>query len=329
MLKLKVAGIGLYLPDRRETRDDFIKRGVPEEQIDYLGVYERRIMGAGQSVSDMELEASKMAIKDAGLSASDIDLIISVPIMQQMVGAANSNRLQYMLGATKAAAFDISQTCCALVPAMITAANFLTLGQYKRILLVASTYWSAIENPTDHKYGYPLSDGAAAVVLMPSEPGFGVLAFDMRTNGQYFYSCGTRVGESHNKKYHERHNDKLYFYIDESDIFGSNFGRAIMAIGPSSFKSALKKAELSPGDIDCAVVQGIAKPQLTAWIRGMRIPAERFPLTYSRFGHLSTSVILANLKEGLDKGMIRTGNNVAIVSAGAGISGGSIIMRWS
>ena len=111
MLPLKVAGLGLYFPEKRETKEDFIERGIPEEAIEELGVYERRMIGAGEIGVDMEEKASKQALENAGIDASELDLIISAPLMPDTIGVPNSNLLQHRLGAKQAAAFDIDQAC--------------------------------------------------------------------------------------------------------------------------------------------------------------------------------------------------------------------------
>lgn len=331
MLPLKIAGLGLYFPERRETRDDFIKRGISEELIEKMGVYERRIIGADQCVSDMELEASKLAIMDAGISVEDIDLIISSTMLPEMIGIPNSNLLQHRLEAKNAAAFDIGLACGSVIPSMIVSTNFFALGQYKYILITASSNWSVVANPSRPSSDFVLGDGAAAVILTPSDSGFGLLSFDMQTNGKFFYNCGIRIGHDHEAKYYERHNNKLFFYIDTKGIDGSSsdFADYLSDNGPKTFHAALKKANLTPMDIDCALIHGNVWPVVNGWINGMKVPRERFPLTFDRYGNLSVVTILANLKEALDKGMIKRGDTVALVSQGAGFSAGTIIMRWS
>ena len=331
MLPLKIAGIGLYFPENRETKTDFLKRGIQEESIEKLGVYERRTVTKGQTVTDLEIEASLAAIKDAGLKPIDIDLIISSTMLPEMVGIPNSNLLQHRLNAKNAAAFDIGQACGAAIPSILIAANFMALGQYQHILVITSSNWSVISNPYQPSADFVLGDGAAAVVLTKSEAAYGIVSFAMQTDGRFFYNCGVRVGNDHEVKYYEHHDGKkLLFYIDSKGIDGSSslFADYLANNGPSVFHAALKKASLTPEDIDCAVIHGNVTPVVDGWIKGMKVPRERFPLTFDRYGNLSVVTLLANLKEGLDKGMIKHGSMVALVSQGAGFSAGCIIMRW-
>ncbi len=329
-LPLKVAGLGLYFPRKRETRDQFVKRGIPNEIIEDLGIYERRLIGEKESIIDMEVKASKAAIKNAGLQPSDIDLIMSATILPEMIGIPNSNQLQFLIGANKAAAFDLCQACGTLIPGMIIAANFIAAGQYERILLTASTNWSAISDSTQPSADFVLGDGAGAMVLTASKLGYGILSFDMQTNGKFYQNCGIRMGHDHTTKYYDKHNKKLLFFIDNKGIESSKsgFGRYLLTNGPNSFKASLRKARLTTEDIDCAVIHGNVKPVVRGWIKGMKVPSERFPLTFNQYGNLSVVTLLPNLKKGLKEGLIKKDSTVAFVSQGAGFSAGSIIMRW-
>lgn len=330
MLPLKVAGLGVYLPERQETREDFVKRGIPEDVIEQLGVYGRRLVADGQTAADMEVEAARMALENAGMQVSDLDLILSASTLPEMIGVPNSNLLQHRLGAIRAAAFDVGQACGSVIPAMMIAANFMALGQYKHILLTNSTHWSVGSDPTQPSADFVIGDGAAAVVLTASSAGFGVVSFNMQTNGKYFYSCGSRIGYDHKTRYYDRHNGKMLFFIDNEGVNGSSsgFARYLFTNGPSTFKAALKKAGMTPADIDCAVIHGNVRPVVDGWIRGMKVPEERFPLTFDRYGNVNVATVLINLHEGLTKGMIKRGDHVALVSQGAGFSAGTIIMRW-
>ena len=330
MLPLKIAGIGLYFPENRETKADFLKRGIKEEVIESLGIYERRIAGKGESASFMEEQAAVIAIRNARLVPTEIDLIISSTILPEMIGIPNSNLLQHRIGAVNAAAFDVGLSCGATIPTFIIASNFIGSGQYKNILVTVSTNWSVISDTKQPSADFPLGDGAAAAVLTVSAAHHGIISFDMQTNGKFYYHCGIRIGNDNSSRYYDKHDKKLLFFVDNEGISGSSssFARYLLSNGPSTFKAALKKASLTPDDIDCAVIHGNVTPVVDGWIKGMKVPRERFPLTYSRYGNLSVVTLLANLKEGLDKGMIKHGSTVALVSQGAGFSAGCIIMRW-
>ena len=193
------------------------------------------------------------------------------------------------------------------MPAMIISANFFALGQYKRILITMSTIWSTVSNSEQPSADFVLGDGSAAMVLTPSGPGFGIHSFDMQTDGRFYYNCGSRFGDDHKKKYYEKHNTKMLFYIDNEGLEGpsSSFARYLLTNGPSTFKASLKKAGLTPDDIDCALIHGNVTPVVRGWIKGMKVPRERIPLTYNCYGNLSCVTVPANLREALDKGMIK------------------------
>lgn len=330
MLPLKVAGVGVYVPERCETREDFIRRGVPNELIEKMGVYERRIVADGQTAADLEVEAARRALNNASMDPSEIDLILSATLLPEMVGIPNSNLLQHRLGAKKAAALDINQACGSVIPGMVIAANFLALGQYRRILLTVSTHWSVISDADNPISDFVLGDGAAAMVLTNSSPEFGISSFEMQTDGGYFFDCGIRVGHDHTIRYYNRHGEKLLFYIDNNGVEGtpSHFSSFLSEALPANFHAALKKAALLPNDIDCAVIHANVKPLVDRWLPAMQIPAERVPMTYDLYGNVGAATIVLNIHEGIKRGLIKRGDTVALVSQGAGFSNGTIIMRW-
>jgi len=330
VLPLKVAGLGVYLPERRETREDFIKQGIPDNVIERMGVYERRVVEDDQTAADLEVKAARHALDNAGMHASDIDLILSATLLPEMIGIPNSNLLQHRLGANKATALDINQACGSVIPAMLIAANFISLGQYRRILLTVSTHWSTIGDPNNPISNFVLGDGAAAMVLTHSSAGFGVVSFDMQTDGGFFYDCGIRLGSSHKLRYYNKHNEKLLFYIDNDGVKGapSEFSRFLSTALPANFHTALSKANLLPADIDCAVIHANVKPLVERWLPAMQIPAERIPTTYNQYGNVGAVTTILNMHEGITRGMIKKGDHVAVVAQGAGFSNGTIIMRW-
>ncbi|MDH4099303.1 MAG: ketoacyl-ACP synthase III [Nitrospirota bacterium] len=329
MLPLKIAGIGAYFPEQRETKEDFIRRGIPEDIIERLGVYERRVVTKGQTAADLEVEAARQAIEDAEIAPSDIDLIIGITALPQAIGMSNANLLQHRLGMSHAAAFDVTQACGAVIPAMVIAANFISMKQYKNILLSTSCHWSVVADPSHPAADFPLGDGAAAMVMSASRSGFGIISFEMRSEGRFFYNCGIAVGRDHGTRYFERHNDNLLFFLDKSGLDGStDFRDFALNSLPATFKAALDKADLNSSDINCAAIHGNVKPLAEAWIKGMGVPPERFPLTYQQYGNMSAVTMPVNLREGLNRGMVKRGDIVALASQGAGFSTGAIIMKW-
>lgn len=331
MLPLKIAGIGVHFPEQRETKEDFIRRGIPEEIIEKLGVYERRIVERGQTAADLEVGAARQAIDSAGMAPSDIDLVMTYTVLPETLPLPNSALLQSRLGAVKAATFDINQACSSVIPSLIIAANFIALGQYRRILFTVSTHWSVVSDPGCPSCDFVLGDGAAAIVLTGSRTGYGIVSWDTRTDGRYYRNIGFRVGGDRSIRYYDRHCGKLHLFIDtavlESSV-ESGFRDFTLSFLPASFKAALAKARLAPADIDCALIHGNVKPLTDAWISRIGVPVERFPLTYDIYGNLSAATVLVNLLKGLNSGMIRRGDTVAMSALGGGYSASSLIFRW-
>lgn len=333
ILKSQIIGTGSYLPSKKEGLPDFLSKGASRELVDKLGVYEHRVMGEDETVTDMEIEAAKIAVKRAGISPDDIDLIISGTAIPRQIGVPNSNALQFGIGAKNAAAFDIHLACASSIPSLVVASQFIELNQYKCILLTGSCHITRIADPTDPSSFIVLGDGAGAVIMAPSERESGILSFDLQTNGEYFNYCGSRVKKPKfqspkNKDYFESDKEKLYFYIEDVENASSGVGRYLVSSVPNTVKKSIKKAGLSMEEVDFFITHQNINPLSGNWVKILGIPPEKTHLTYHKYGNMTSANIFLNLDEALQEGKIKDGNIVVFAGQGAGFSVGSIVMKW-
>lgn len=330
MINVGIIGTGSYLPKKVEKVEDFLKKGITQEEIDNLGVFEHRVMAEDETVTDMEVEASKIAIEAAQLRPNDIDLIICGSAMPRQIGVPNSNALQHKLGAKNAAAFDIVMGCASAIPEIVVAAQFIASKSYKHILLVGSCHFTRVADYTDPASFVVLGDGAGALVMAPAaEDDGGILSFDIQTKGEYFDYCGSKIKKpkKYDKKeeYYDNCQEKLYFYIDDSS---PHIIKYLISSVPATVKKSLNKAELSLHDIDFFICHQNITPLSGRWIKLLSLPIEKTHMTYAKYGNMSAANIFVNLDEALRLNKINKGDLVVFAGQGAGFSVGSIVMRW-
>lgn len=332
MIKAKVLGTGSYLPVKKETADDFVKKGASRELIDKWGVFEHRVMGEDETVTDMEAEAAKIAIERAGLKPEDIELIISGTAMPRQIGVPNSNALQHMIGAKKAAAFDVLMACGSAIPEIVIAAQFIASKQYRHILVTGSCFLTRVADPTDPAAYMVLGDGAGAMVLGPADDGCGIISFDIQTKGEYFDYCGSKVRMPkktlRETQYYEPPQERFYFHIGDVENSSSGVMKYVLTSLPSTVKKAMEKARITPKDVNMLISHQNIAPLVENWVSMMGIPLEKTHFTYPEFGNMSAANIFVNLDEAVKINKIKKGDIVVFAGQGAGFSVGSIIMRW-
>lgn len=176
-----VLGIGHYVPEKVLTNKDL------EEFVDTndewirtrTGIEERRIAEDDMDTSDMAFLAAQNALEEADVKAEDIDLILVATVTPDTPFPSVSCMLQDRLGASKAAAMDISAACSGFMYGMITGKQFIETKAYKNILVVGVEKLSKITDWSDRNTCVLLGDGAGAAVMGEVSEGKGILSFEL------------------------------------------------------------------------------------------------------------------------------------------------------
>src|SRR5512143_1900644 len=167
MINARITGTGSYAPKKVITNHDLEKLvDTSDEWItERTGIRERRIAEKGQTTSDLAYEASRKALKAAGLGADELDLILVATMTPDMILPSMGCVLQEKLGAKKAAAFDIYAACSGFIYGMSIASAFIKADVYRNILLVGAEVLSRFTDWEDRTTCILFGDGAGAAVL--------------------------------------------------------------------------------------------------------------------------------------------------------------------
>ena len=326
-MNTEILGTGSYVPEARETEEDFLEKGVDADLLEEWGVFEHRVMRDDETGADMEAKAALLALERASISPEEVDLIINGAAVPQIHGVANANILQSKIGAKNAAGFDVVLACGGGIPGIIVAAQFIALKQYKSILVTASSNATRFTDHTDPASFVVMGDGAGAAILRPTNEDRGILSFDLQTRGEYFDYCGIKVKPP---KYptKEYNKEKLHFFIGDMDDPSSGITKYLLKSIPETVNRALDKVCLKAQDIDMFICHQNIKPLSGRWVKMLGIPEEKTHFTNSKFGNMSSANIFVNLDEALQEGKIKKGDIVVFAGQGAGFSVGSIVMKW-
>ena len=180
----RILGLGEYRPAGRVSNDDLVARGVDSDDAwvrARTGIAARHLAGPGDSVVSMGVEAAGKALAAAGLSAADVDLVVLATCTIRNPIPGGAARIASALGAGVSGAvgaFDLNAACGGFCYALSVAADAVRAGSARRVLLVASERLSDFLDWTDRSTCVLFGDGAAAVVVGPSEtPGIGPVAW--------------------------------------------------------------------------------------------------------------------------------------------------------
>ncbi len=322
-----IYGLGAYVPERVLTNADLEKLVETSDEwiLSRTGISERRIAAEDQATSDLAFEAARRALDHAGVSAGDLDLVIVATITPDMPFPGVSNLVQDRLGARRAAAFDLGAGCSGFIYALATGAQFITSGLYRHVLVIGADALSRVLNWSDRSTCVLFGDGAGAAVLGPVAPGSGLLSYDLGSDGSgagllCVEAGGSRLPASRETVEQMQHTLRM----SGSEVFKF----AVRVIEESTLR-ALDRAGLTTEEIDCFIAHQANIRILDAAARRLDLPPERVFNNVHRYGNTSGASVPIAMAEALSEGRFKTGDTLALVGFGTGLSWASTIMTWT
>lgn len=324
-----IRGVGYYVPDKVITNFDLMKEiDTSDEWIKTrLGISERRRASEEQTLAELATKAGRKAIENAKLEPKDIDLVILARIVPDHIDPATSCKVQHEIGAINAGAFDVVVGGCpGSVYALTIGANFVASGAYKNVLVICGDILSKTMLDFKHRdtccfFG----DGAGAVVLSRVALGKGIQNFLLKSDGsQYDAACvkGGGVDLPLTKENIEDRNIK-YLRMDNKAIW--NFATKVF---PESIQEVVKEGEITIQDLDLIIAHQANINIIKASLEKLNLSMEKTHTTIEKYGNTLGASVLITLCDALEKGRIKQGDNIAMVSYGAGLAWGALYMKW-
>lgn len=318
-----VCGAGGYLPERILSNGELAKMVDTSDDwiVERSGIRERHIAADGEMTSDLALAAARRALANAGVNASEVDLIVLATATPDQTFPATATKVQAALGITRGAAFDIQAVCTGFVYALAIADNFITAGQFRCALVIGAETFSRILDWQDRGTCVLFGDGAGAVVIKAG-PSTGTLS-DRGILTTHLYADG-------------RHHDLLYVDGGPSSTGTTGHlrmnGREVFKHAVTNMSDAVNEAlaatGLRAGDIDWIVPHQANKRIIDATARKLGIPPEKVVQTVGLHGNTSAASIPLALSCAVGDGRIKKGNLVLMEGMGGGFTWGSALVRW-
>ena len=322
-----MTGVGSAVPTKVLSNADLEK--LVETSDEWIttrtGIRERRIVSPGEKFSDLCTRAADAALKRAKVEAKDIDMILVGTISGDMPFPATACLVQHNLGASRAAASDISAACVGFLYGLHLADALIQSQKAERVLVIGGEILSRYVDWTDRSTCVLFGDGAGAVVLEASKGDHGILGTRMKANGAYAdFICMPGGGSNHPANDPKSIEARLPF---------------IKMKGNETFKVAVKLM----ADISTEVLseQGFGREDVRLFIphqanariidavgERLKFPEDRVYKNVDRYGNTSAASIPIALDECQQKGLLKAGDLVLMTAFGAGLVWGSVLLRW-
>jgi 3-oxoacyl-[acyl-carrier-protein] synthase-3 len=322
-----IIGTGSYLPEKVITNKDLEKLVDTSDEwiITRTGIRERRIAEDNQATSDLGTIAAQRAIKDAGISAQDIDLIIAATVTPDMSFPSTACIIQNNIKAVNAAAFDIEAACSGFIYALTMANQFIATGLYKNVLVVGAECLSRFTNWKDRNTCILFGDGAGAVVVSRVEQGYGILSQYLGADGSGGDLLDVKAGGSRLPASAETIEDSLhYIHMDGSEVF--KFAVRIMV---TAAEEAIRLAGISKEDLDYLVPHQANIRIINGAAKRLNMSTEKVWVNLDKYGNMSGASVPVALDEAVRSRKIKKGDNICLVGFGGGLTWASAILKWA
>ena len=317
---VSITGLGCKVPDRVVTNDELSQHVDTSDEwiIERTGIRERRIAAPEEALSDLALPAARAALGQAGLEGKDIDLIIVATVTPDMAFPSTAALVADQLGATDAAAYDLSAGCTGFMYALAQGYGMLAGGLAKRALVIGGDVLSKILDWSDRSTLVLFGDGAGAVVLEgAAEQGF--LGFELGADGGggsslWLPGSGSRAFED----------PERFVKMNGREVF--KFATRILV---QSAEDLLARCEVTIDDVDLYIPHQANVRIIEHATRKLGVPSDRVVINVDRYGNTSSGSIPLALADALADGRLRPGRLVLMTGMGAGLTWGSALMRWT
>lgn len=316
----RIVGVGSYLPGQPVSNDDLVRRGVDTSDewiVTRTGIRARHIADEDVKSSDLALEASRRALQDAGVEATDLDLIIVATSTPDYIFPSTACLLQSKLGNAGAMAFDVQAVCSGFVYALTVAEKFIRSGSHKKVLVVGAEVFSRILDWNDRATCVLFGDGAGAVVLEASEQP-GILASAAHADGSHHgilavagNVCGGKV------------TGDPFLRMDGQAVF--KFAVRVLS---EVAKECCAEAGIDSHEVDWLIPHQANVRIIEATGKKLGLDMNKVVVTVDKHGNTSAASVPLALDAAIRDGRIQRGQKVMLEGVGGGFTWGAVLLEF-
>ena len=319
---MKFLGIGSALPKKVVSNDDLAQvMDTSDEWIRSRTGIGTRHIAVEETTTSMSVEAAGKALKDAGVSAEELDLIIAATVSPDYIFPTLACEVQSALGAVNASAFDLGAGCSGFLFALATADAYLRTGRFKKALVIGAETLSKMVDWEDRSTCVLFGDGAGAAVI--SAEGNGLLSMVQGSDvaGGMALSCKNRPV---NNIYHKLGPQQYSF----TQMNGREVYKFAVQTVPKAVSEALEKAQVPIEEVKYFLLHQANIRIIESVAKRLHQPMEKFPTNLEKCGNVSAASVPILLDDVLKQGLLQKGDKVVLAGFGAGLTWGSCVIEW-
>ncbi len=320
----RIAGTGSYLPEKVLSNHDLEKMVETSDQWiqERTGIKKRHIAEAGQTTCDLAEQAAARALKAAGKTAQEIDLIVVATTTPDKIFPSTACLLQRRLGNHGCAAFDIQAVCTGFVYAMGVADKFIKTGAAQTALVVGAETLSRILDWSDRGTCILFGDGAGAVVLEAADKP-GILSTHLHADGAYAELLHVPGGISRGFDMETDGADPHFMQMKGNEVFKmavNTLGRIV--------DETLAANDMKKSDIDWLVPHQANIRIIKATARKLSMDMDNVVVTIGEHGNTSAASVPLALDAAVKDGRIKRGETLLLEAFGGGFTWGSVLLNY-
>jgi 3-oxoacyl-[acyl-carrier-protein] synthase-3 len=326
--RAEIKSLATYVPPRVLTNGDLEKLVDTSNEwiLQRTGIRERHIVDPGVATSDLAAEAALEAIRRAGLTPADIEVIVVGTVTPDMLFPSTACLVQDKIGASRAWGFDLSAACSAFTYALTVGSQLVASGGANHVLVIGADVMSSIIDYTDRATCVLFGDGAGAVVLGPAaDPSMGILDFEHQVDGSGGPALCMPAGGSRRPASRETVDERLHYVKQEGQAV---FKFAVRQTGDIC-ERLMKRNCVTAAGLDLFVSHQANRRIIMSAAERIGMPEEKVVINIDRFGNTTAATIPLALNDAVADGRLKRGDLVLLASVGAGFTVGAVLVRWS
>jgi 3-oxoacyl-[acyl-carrier-protein] synthase-3 len=322
-----ILGTGSYLPDREVTNAELatlVPDADPEWIMRKTMIGARRFAATDEAASDLAAKAARPALERAGITAGDLDYLIVSTSTGDSPQPPTANLVQDLIGADKAACFDVNVVCAGFVFALSLARSLVALQPEAKVLVVAADVYSRILDFDDRRTAVLFGDGAGAAVVGAVPEGYGILQTELVSRGAAHQLIHVAAGGSRLPASAETVASGAHYF----KMNGRGVRDFVADHVPPVLAEMLERTGLHAKDVDHFVPHQANGVMLAELVGLAQLDGATTHLTLDRYGNVGSASVPVALDAAARSGQLRDGELVLLAGFGGGMAVGASVLRW-